>query len=105
MLIDYFWPDTYNTYTWTHINFDPSGGLQYMSCNVPGEAALDSQAVGSGSNVIYNEVVEKAVSSGCWFNIADKDDTMIAQPWLKGIPQVHIVADPEMLELDGLHPG
>jgi peptide/nickel transport system substrate-binding protein len=45
------------------------------------------------------------VQSGCWFNIADKDDTMVAQPWLKGIPQVHIVADPEMLELDGLHPG
>ena len=41
MLIDYFWPDTYNTYTWTHINFDPTGGLEYLSCNVPGEAALD----------------------------------------------------------------
>jgi peptide/nickel transport system substrate-binding protein len=105
ILIDYFWPDTYNTYTWTHISFDPSGGLQYMSCNVPGEADLDNQAVETGSNVVYNEAVEKAVSSGCWFNIADKDDTMVAQPWLKGVPQAHIVADPWMLELDGLHPG
>jgi peptide/nickel transport system substrate-binding protein len=105
MLIDYFWPDTYNTYTWTHISFDPTGGLEYMSCNVPGEAALDTEAVTTGSDAVYNEVAEKAVQSGCWFNIADKDDTMVAQPWLKGIPQVHIVADPEMLELDGLHPG
>lgn len=105
MLIDYFWPDTYNTYTWTHISFDPTGGLEYMSCNVPGEAALDTEAVTTGSNATYNEVVEHAVNSGCWFNIADKDDTMVAQPWLKGIPQVHIVADPEMLHLDGLHPG
>ena len=105
MLIDYFWPDTYNTYTWTHISFDPSGGLEYMSCNVPGEAALDDTAVATGSNAAYDKVVENAVSSGCWFNIADKDDTMVAQPWLKGIPQAHIVADPEMLELAGLHPG
>jgi peptide/nickel transport system substrate-binding protein len=105
MLIDYFWPDTYNTYTWTHINFDPSGGLEYLSCNVPGEAALDNTAVETGSDAAYNKVVENAVSSGCWLNIADKDDTMVAQPWLKGIPQGHIVADPEMLELAALHPG
>jgi peptide/nickel transport system substrate-binding protein len=105
MLIDYFWPDTYNTYTWTHINFDPSGGLEYLSCNVPGEATLDSDAVSTGSDVTYNKVVENAVNSGCWYNIADKDDTMVGQPWLKGIPQGHIVADPEMLEVAALHPG
>ncbi len=62
MLIDYFWPDTYNTYTWTHINFDPTGGLEYMTCdNVPGEATLDTQAVATGSNAAYNKVVENAV--------------------------------------------
>jgi peptide/nickel transport system substrate-binding protein len=105
VLIDYFWPDTYNTYTWTHISFDPTGGLQYMSCNVPGEADLNSQAVETGSNADYNQAVEKAVSSGCWFNIADKDDTMVAQTWLKNVPQAHIVADPWMLELAVLRPG
>jgi peptide/nickel transport system substrate-binding protein len=105
MLIDYFWPDTYNPYTWTHISFDPSGGLEYMSCNVPGEAALDDTAVQTGSNADYNKVVENAVGSGCWFNIADKDDTMVAQPWLKGIPQAHIVTNPETLTLAALHPG
>jgi peptide/nickel transport system substrate-binding protein len=105
VLIDYFWPDTYNVYTWTHISFDPSGGLEYLSCNVPGEAALDSEAVETGSDTLYNEVVEKAVASGCWLNLADKDDTMVAQPWLEGIPQSHNVAEPEMLELAGLYPG
>jgi peptide/nickel transport system substrate-binding protein len=105
MLIDYFWPDTYNTYIWTHISFDPTGGLQYMTCNVPGEADLNSQAVETGSNADYNQAVEKAVSSGCWLNIADKDDTMVAQPWLKDVPEAHIVADPWMLELAVLRPG
>jgi peptide/nickel transport system substrate-binding protein len=105
ILVDYFWPDTYNVYTWTHISFDPSGGLQYLSCNVPGEGPLDSQAVATGSDVLYNEVVEKAIASGCWLNLADKDDTMVAQPWLKGIPEAHNVAQPEMLELAGLYPA
>ncbi|HEY3844292.1 MAG TPA: ABC transporter substrate-binding protein [Acidimicrobiales bacterium] len=105
LLIDYFWPDTYNTYTWTHISFDPTGGLEYLSCNVPDEASLNSRAVTTGSNATYNQAIELAVKSGCWLNLADKDDAMVAQPWLKGIPQGHIVADPEMLELAGLHPG
>jgi peptide/nickel transport system substrate-binding protein len=106
LLLDYFWPDTYNTYTWTHISFDASGGLQYMNCDsVPNEEALNTQAVTTGSNADYNKAIENAVASGCWLNIADKQDAMVAQPWLKGIPQAHVVADPEMLYLNVLHPG
>ena len=104
--MDYFWPDTYNTYTWTHISFDATGGLQYQNCDsVPNEASLDTQAVTTGSLADYNKVIENAVDTGCWLNIADKKDAMVAQPWLKGIPQAHIVADPEMLYLAVLHPG
>jgi peptide/nickel transport system substrate-binding protein len=106
MLIDYFWPDTYNTYTWTHISFDPSGGLQYVNCDsVPDETNLNTQALQTGSLSTYNKVIENSVKSGCWLNIVDKDDAMVAQPWLKGIPQAHVVTDPEMLHLAKLHPG
>jgi peptide/nickel transport system substrate-binding protein len=77
-----------------------------MNCdNVPNEAALDTQAVTTGSLSEYNKVIESAVKSGCWLNIADKQDAMVAQTWLKGIPQAHIVADPEMLYVAALHPG
>jgi peptide/nickel transport system substrate-binding protein len=106
VLIDYFWPDSYNTYMWTHISFDATGGLQYMNCDsVPNEAALDSQAVATGSLTQYDKVIENAVHTGCWLNIADKEDAMVAQTWLKGVPQAHIVTDPEMLYLSALHPG
>ena len=105
ILVMYFWPDTYNAYTWTHINFDPSGGANYFSCDVPNEANLDTEAVTTGSNTAYNTAIENAVHSGCWLNLVDKDDAMVAQPWLKGIPQSHIVADPEMLNLATLYPG
>jgi peptide/nickel transport system substrate-binding protein len=106
VLIYYFWPDSYNTYMWTHISFDATGGLQYMNCDsVPNEAALDSQAVATGSLTQYDKVIENAVHTGCWLNIADKEDAMVAQTWLKGVPQAHIVTDPEMLYLSALHPG
>jgi peptide/nickel transport system substrate-binding protein len=105
MLVMYFWPDTYNAYTWTHINFDPSGGANYFSCNVANEANLNSAAVATGSYPAYNKAIETAVKSGCWLNLVDKEDAMVSQPWLKGIPQGHIVADPETLNLAALHPG
>jgi peptide/nickel transport system substrate-binding protein len=105
MLVMYFWPDTYNAYTWTHINFDPTGGANYFSCNVPNEANLNTKAVDTGSLVAYNTAIETAVNSGCWLNLVDKDDAMAAQPWLKGIPSSHIVTDPEMLNLATLYPG
>jgi peptide/nickel transport system substrate-binding protein len=105
MLVMFFWPDTYNAYTWTHINFDPSGGANYFSCNVPNEATLNSAAVATGSNVAYNTAIENAVNSGCWLNLVDKNDAMVAQPWLKGIPQSHVVANPTTLNLATLYPG
>ena len=56
VLVDYFWPDADNPYTWAHINYDPSGGLEYEACNVAGIASLDSQAVATGNLSIYNQV-------------------------------------------------
>ena len=100
ILIDYFWPDADNPYTWTHINYDPSGGLEYMSCNVPAVTPIDDQAVATGSSSLYSQVSDTALASGCWLNIADKDDTMVFQPWLKGVAAAHVVAYPQMLYLN-----
>jgi peptide/nickel transport system substrate-binding protein len=105
VLIDYFWPDADALYTWTHINFDPSGGLEYMSCNVPGVASLDAQAVQTGSLALYDQVSNLALASGCWLNMADKNDAMVFQPWVQGVAQAHVVAAPEMLLLSKLYPG
>ncbi len=103
ILVDYFWPDADNPYTWTHISYDPSGGLEYLSCQAPGVAALDSQAVASGSTSLYGKVVTAAQATGCWLNVADRDDVMVAQPWLKGIAAADTVASPESLDLSALY--
>lgn len=105
LLVDYFWPDADNIYTWSHISFDPSGGLQYLSCDVPGVASLDAQAVGSGSLALYDQVSKLALASGCWLNLADKNNTMVFQPWVKGVAGAHVVAAPQSLLLARLYPG
>ncbi len=104
VLVDYFWPDADNPYTWAHINYDPSGGLEYEACNVPGMASLDSQAVATGNLAIYDQVASLVEQSGCWLNVADKTDTMVFQPWVQGVAAAHVVAAPETLLLAKLYP-
>jgi peptide/nickel transport system substrate-binding protein len=105
ILVNYFTPDAANTYTWTHIEYDPTGGLNFLSCNVHGVDTLNAQGVATGSDATYDKAVAAAVSSGCWLNVANVDDAMVAQPWLKGIPQSHVFAAPETLNLATLYPG
>jgi peptide/nickel transport system substrate-binding protein len=103
-LIDYFWPDADNPYTWTHINYDPSGGLEYEACNVAGMESLDNQVLRTGDLSIYNQIRDLVEQSGCWLNVADKTDTMVFQPWLQGVTAAHVVAAPEALLLAKLYP-
>jgi peptide/nickel transport system substrate-binding protein len=104
LLVDYFWPDADNVYTWTHINFDPAGGLEYLSCNVPQIAPLDAQAVQTGSTALYDQVSNLAQASGCWLNVAEKTDTIVFQPWVQGVAAAHVVGEPESLRLAKLFP-
>jgi peptide/nickel transport system substrate-binding protein len=105
VLVDYFWPDADNPYTWAHINYDPDGGLQYEACNVPGIANLDSEANATGNLSLYNQVADLVQQSGCWLNVADKNDAMVFQPWVQGVTGAHIVAMPEALLLAKLYPA
>ena len=40
-----------------------------------------------------------------WLNIADVNDFMVAQPWLKGVEQAHVVTNPNSLRLNALSVG
>ena len=105
LLVYYVWPDAYNAYTWNHITYDSTGGLQYLSCSVPGIDAVDSSAVASGSNTQYSQAVEMAVKEGCWMNVANRNDAMVFQPWMKGVTQAHVVGMPWALLLNELYPS
>ena len=105
ILVYYVWPDAYNAYMWNHITYDSTGGLQYLSCTVPGIDATDTQAVTTGSNTLYNQAVQSAVKEGCWMNVANRNDAMVFQPWMKGVNAAHVVTMPWALLLNQLYPG
>jgi peptide/nickel transport system substrate-binding protein len=105
ILVYYVWPDAYNAYTWNHITYDSTGGLQYLTCSVPGVDDTDTQAVTAGSNTLYNQAVQSAVKEGCWMNVANRNDAMVFQPWMKGVNAAHVVAMPWALLLNQLYPG
>ena len=105
VLVDYLWPDSDNPYTWTHILYEPTGGLEYLSCKAPGTVAPDADALATGSDSDYNGVASAVEQSGCWLNVADRNDLMVFQPWLQGVAAAHVVAAPEALLLNDLYPG
>jgi peptide/nickel transport system substrate-binding protein len=93
------WPDAPSPYTWGHISFDPDGGLNYLGCSAPPITAALAQGLVSGAPEPFSTAATEAAKTGCWLNMADVDDFMVAQPWLKGVEQAHVVTNPNSLRL------
>jgi peptide/nickel transport system substrate-binding protein len=96
------WPDAPSPYTWGHISFDADGGLNYLHCSTPSATALYAKALASGSNQDYSDAAEAAFSTGCWLNLVNITDFMVAQPWLKGVANAHQVSAPNTVLLANL---
>ena len=54
---------------------------------------------------VGKSAAEEAIKTGCWLNMADVDDFMVAQPWLKGVEEAHVVTNPNSLRLFKLSVG
>ncbi len=105
ILVNVGWPDAPSPYTWGHISFDPDGGLNYLNCSSPDVTASLTTARGTGADDEFSTAGEQASATGCWLNLADINDFMVAQPWLKGIVQSHVVSEPGTLRIAGLSVG
>jgi peptide/nickel transport system substrate-binding protein len=105
LLVEYGWPDAYDPYQWAHIDFDPNGGINFLHCSVPNSSDQLNKAVAIGDTTIFGTVGDEAVKTGCFLNIANRNDVFVAQPWLKGIQAAHVAAYPYSLTLSDLHPG
>jgi peptide/nickel transport system substrate-binding protein len=99
------WPDAPSPYTWGHISWDPDGGLNYLTCSSPRITASLASGLDSGAPQPFSDAASEATTTGCWMNIADVDDFVVAQPWLKGIEQAHVVTNPNSLRLAPLSVG
>jgi peptide/nickel transport system substrate-binding protein len=99
------WPDAAPPYMWAHISFDPNGGLNYLHCSTPQISALLGQGRTTGSAQTFSQIGALSVATGCWDNLVNQDDFMVAQPWLKGVAQAHVVTYPNSLNLFALSAG
>jgi peptide/nickel transport system substrate-binding protein len=105
VILDGGWPDAAPPYMWAHISFDPNGGLNYLHCSTPTISKLLVSGLTTGSLQTFSQIGELSVQTGCWYNLVNQDDFMVAQPWLKGVAQAHVVAYPTSLNLAVLTAG
>jgi peptide/nickel transport system substrate-binding protein len=99
------WPDSPSPYTWGHISFDPNAGLNYLHCSSPDATKQLATALTTGKDSDYSDAAASAEATGCWLNMVNVTDFMVAQPWLKGIEAAHIVSNPNTLMLAKLSVG
>jgi peptide/nickel transport system substrate-binding protein len=99
------WPDAPSPYTWGHISWDADGGLNYLGCSAPPVTEALARGLVSGAAGDFSTAGLEALKTGCWLNVADVDDFMVAQPWLKGVEQAHVVTNPNSLRLAALSVG
>jgi peptide/nickel transport system substrate-binding protein len=105
VLLDSGWPDAAPPYMWAHISWDPHGGLNYLHCSTPQVSSLLTQGGTTGSTATFSQMGVLAAQTGCWYNMVNQNDFMVAQPWLKGVVAAHVVTNPNSLSLAALYAG
>ncbi len=105
VLLDAGWPDAAPPYMWGHISWDPGAGLNYLGCSTPAMTGELAAGLPTGSTQVFSSAGELAVATGCWDNLVNQDDFMVAQPWLKGVVSAHVVAAPNSLSIAKLSAG
>ena len=96
------WPDSPSPYTWGHISFDPGAGLNYFGCSDPTTTSQLASALVTGADSAYSTAAQSATKTGCWMNLVNITDFMVAQKWLKGVENAHVVSNPNTLLLANL---
>jgi peptide/nickel transport system substrate-binding protein len=93
------WPDAPSPYTWAHISFDDGAGLNYFNCSSPQASALIAKSLITGTDADFSAAAQSASQTGCWLNMVNVTDFMVAQPWLKGVEAAHVVSNPNTVVL------
>lgn len=105
LLVEYIWPDAYDPYQAAHIFWGSQGGTNFLQCTIPGLDGQLSQALATNDTALFGRAGDEVAASGCFYNLVNRNDVFVAQPWLEGLPQGHVVSAPYSVNLDGLHPG
>ncbi|MET0898012.1 MAG: ABC transporter substrate-binding protein [Mycobacterium sp.] len=103
ILVNLGFPDAPTPYMFEHINFDPDGGVNFFKCSSPEITDLIARGRETGAMEDFSKAAEAALATGCWMNLVDVSDFMVAQPWLKGVEAAHNIAIPTSLSLNELY--
>ena len=103
ILVNIGFPDAPTPFMWEHINFDPDGGVNFFGCSSPEATDLIARGRETGSMEDFSRAAVAAQATGCWMNLVDVSDFVVAQPWLKGVEQAHDMASPTSLRLNELY--
>jgi len=102
------WPDASNPYTWAHIAYDPTGGLSYFQCPDPAASTTLARALAipnlEAAIPEYVAAGEDYASSYCFDWLDSRNDVIVAQRGIAGIPAAHSVMAPRTLLFADLHP-
>jgi peptide/nickel transport system substrate-binding protein len=82
-------PDGADPYMWGHVFWDKSGGIDLLQCDVPQVDAELNQAVQSNNTDLYVKAAEQYSANGCYLQVANLGDYVLAQRWLTNIPEAH----------------
>ncbi len=99
------WPDAAPPYTWGHISWDKDAGLNYLQCSDPALGTLLADGLLTGAAATFSQAGTKAIGTGCWLNLIDVNDFVVAQPWLEGIKEAHVITEPTSLRINLLTAG
>ncbi len=89
-------PDGGNPYMFGHVFWDKTGGINYFGCNDPATDNDLNQALVTGSNQLFAQAAETYSKTGCYLNLADNKDWVVAQKWLVGVPGAHNIGANEL---------
>ena len=79
-------------------------GFLWLPAPVLADASL-ARGLPNDAPQPYSDAGAAAEETGCWLNVADIDDFVVAQPWLKGVEQAHAVSNPNSLRIAALSVG
>ena len=99
------WPDAAAPYTWGHITWDKDAGLNYLHCSDETVTSQLASGLAAGDPTAFSTAGSGAIATGCWLNLVDQNDFVVAQKWLKGVEQAHVVTQPNTLSIAALSAG
>jgi peptide/nickel transport system substrate-binding protein len=80
-------PDGGDPYMWGHVFWDASGGINYFGCQSEEVNNLLNQALGTGDMATFVKAGDLYGQTGCFLNLSYNQDWVVAQKWLRGVPE------------------